>query len=82
MGVFLFTTSTQDLGTQAVGSEVPSLVADGIGGGLEAVAGAADATTAVCAVGKGARLEGPVVAAGAVVSMEGPLWALFRPLLC
>ena len=47
LGVFLFTISTQEPGTQAAGPEVLGLVAEGTGGGPEAATGVADATAAV-----------------------------------
>ena len=52
LGAFLFTTSTQEPGTQAAGPEVLRLVAKGTGGGSGAATGAADAIAAVRAGGE------------------------------
>jgi len=69
-GVFLFTTSTQELGTQAAGPVVLGLVANRTGGGPDLVRGVVDPTAAVCAGGEGGPEEPVVLAKGAAEGVE------------
>ena len=82
LGVFLLTTSTQEPGMQAAGQEVLGLVLEGTGEGLGTTAGAADATTVVCAGGERTGPEGPAVGGEAGTLPVGPSRALFWRLLC
>ena len=70
LGAFLWTTSTNEPGTQAAGREVLGLVAEGTGGGPSLAEVAAGTTEAVCKGGGGGPEGTGVTAAGAAAGAE------------